>query len=299
MKRALKWLAWTIAGLVVLLAALAFAAQILSDRKMHRRIDIAVQPVAYVSEPQALERGRYLFASRGCAECHGSEGRGKVMLDTPDGLFVRTPDLTPAGPTGKYSERDWVRAVRHGVKPSGQPMLIMPTEDFNRLTDEDLAAIVAYTRSLAPGEGRAAEMRLPLPVRALYAAGFVQDGAEKVDHTLPPSRPVPAAITLEHGAYVAYTCAGCHGEHLSGGKIPGGPPDWPAAANLTPGDGSAMRRYDTPEKFVAMMRSGRRPDGSAVSPVMPFAMLKEMNDTDLQALYLHLKQLPPRPAGQR
>ena len=48
-----------------------------------------------------------------------------------------------------------------------------------------------------------------------------------------------------------------------------------------------------------MFRSGRRPDGSTVSPVMPFGGLKEMSETDVRALYLHLKGVPPRPSGQR
>ncbi len=45
-----------------------------------------------------------------------------------------------------------------------------------------------------------------------------------------------------------------------------------------------------------MFRSGRRPDGSAVK-VMPFESLSEMSDTDLRALHLYLKSLPPRPHG--
>jgi hypothetical protein len=34
-----------------------------------------------------------------------------------------------------------------------------------------------------------------------------------------------------------------------------------------------------------MLRGGRRPEGSAISPVMPFASLRRMNDTDARALY--------------
>jgi len=110
---------------------------------------------------------------------------------------------------------------------------------------------------------------------------------------------VPEGVTAEHGAYVANTCIGCHGDHLSGGKIPGAPPDWPAAANLTPGEGSAMTRYTDAQALIAMFRSGKRPDGSAVSTVMPFAGLKAMSETDVRALYLLLKGVAPRPAGQR
>jgi len=89
-------------------------------------------------------------------------------------------------------------------------------------------------------------------------------------------------------------CVGCHGPFLAGGTIPGGPPDWPPAANLTSGDGSVMPRYDSAEKFVAMMRTGRRPDGGEVNKAMPFMTLRNLNDTDLNAIYAYLKTLGPR-----
>jgi hypothetical protein len=47
-----------------------------------------------------------------------------------------------------------------------------------------------------------------------------------------------------------------------------------------------------------MLRSGKRPDGSAIS-VMPFASLGVLDDTDARALYLHLKALPAVAAGNR
>ena len=71
----------------------------------------------------------------------------------------------------------------------------------------------------------------------------------KIDHSLPPSQPVAAALSVEHGKYVAAMCIGCHGATLSGGKIPGGPPDWPAAANITPGDKSVMPAYKGRDHF--------------------------------------------------
>jgi mono/diheme cytochrome c family protein len=168
----------------------------------------------------------------------------------------------------------------------------MPSEDYNRLNDNDFAALVAYVRSLPPVAGDGAVFRLPLLVRALYGAGLVKDAAEKIDHRMPPSAVVPVAATVEHGAYVANMCIGCHGPAFKGGPIPGTPPSWPPAADLTPGPGGAMARYDTVDKFVEMMRGGKRPDGSAVSTVMPFASLRNVNDTDLNAMYVYLKSLP-------
>lgn len=111
--------------------------------------------------------------------------------------------------------------------------------------------------------------------------------------------PVAVAATVEHGAYVAQMCIGCHGPGLSGGRIPGTPPNWPPAANLTPGSGSSMGVYDTLEKFAAMMRNGKRPDGSDVSKVMPFESLKKMTDVDLHAVHRYLQTLPARDSGNR
>ncbi|MGH6639454.1 MAG: c-type cytochrome, partial [Polaromonas sp.] len=190
------------------------------------------------------------------------------------------------------------RTLRHGVKPDGRPLFIMPSEDYNRFTDADLGALVAYVRSLPPAKGGAAVVELSLPVKLLYGFDAIKDSAQKIDHALPPATAVAEGVTAAHGAYVANMCIGCHGTGLSGGKIPGTPPDWAPAANLTPGEGSAMARYKDAGQFVAMLRSGKRPDGTVVT-VMPFESLRELNDVDAQALYAYLKTVPAKPFGQR
>ena len=292
-----KWIARSAVGLTVLVSGAGAAFMVLADmgeRKIARRIDVAVTPVAFRSDAASVERGAYLFKSRGCGDCHGADGAGHVVVEDGKGLLVRSPDITPApnGVVAPYTPADWVRTIRHGVKPDGRPVMIMPSEEYNRLVDADLAAIVAYVRQLAPATGARAEVRLPMPVKALYAAGLVRDASEKIDHSLAPAQPVPEGITTAHGAYVANGCIGCHGARLTGGKIAGAPPDWPAAARLAPGPGSALDRYPSAEPFMAMLKTGKRPDGSSVSKVMPFVSLKEMNEVDVRALYLHLRSLP-------
>ena len=299
-----KWIKRSLgatAFLAALVAAAPFASTPLWAHKAQRHVDVQTEAIAAPQDAVALARGAYLFASRGCAHCHGANGAGRVFVDEPNGMHARSPNITPiAGSvTSHYAAADWVRTIRHGVKPDGTPVFIMPSEDYNRLTDADVGALVAWLQQLPPAPGPAAEFRLPTIVKLLYAAGVVKDAAEKIDHTLAPATPVAEAITPQHGAYVATMCMGCHGAHLSGGRIPSGPPNWPAAANLTPGDGSAMRRYPQADAFVAMLRSGLRPDGSAVSRVMPFDSLSALSDVDARALYLFLKDLPPRAAGNR
>ena len=291
-----RWIARGVVALTVAVSGAGAAFMVLAEmgeRKLARRVDVAALPVALRSDAASIERGAYLFRSRGCGDCHGMDGAGAVVVDA-GAMHVRSPDITPA-PTGVvagYSPVDWVRTIRHGVKPDGRPVMIMPSEEYNRLVDADLAAIVAYVRQLAPAAGAKAEVRLPMPVKALYAVGVVRDASEKIDHSLAPAQPVPEGINAAHGAYVANGCIGCHGARLTGGKIAGAPPDWPAAARLAPGPGSALDRYPSAEPFMAMLKTGKRPDGSSVSKVMPFVSLKELNEVDVRALYLHLRSLP-------
>ena len=279
-----------VAALVVVVVVAVAALVALGDRKLERRIDIAAAGVPLVADAASVERGGYLYRSRGCADCHGADGAGKVVVEDGTSMLIRAPNITagPGGATAAYRPVDWVRSIRHGVRPDGRPLLVMPSEEYNRFTDADLAAVVAYVRQLPPKAGEGATIRLPLPVRAMYGAGVFKDASEKIDHRLPPAQPVAEGVNAAHGAYVAHGCTGCHRADLSGGKIPGAPPDWPAAARLAPGEGSVMSRYPDAALFAAMMKTGKRPDGSTVSPVMPFASLREMSDVDVRALHLYL-----------
>lgn len=290
MKKIIRVFGWVLMVVVVLGVIAAGAAHLLAQRKLNRTIDIQVAPVAFTSDAASVARGRYLFESRGCAECHGNNGAGKLLIDDPGGLRVWTPNITagPGSVAARYTEADWVRTIRHGVKPDKRPILIMPAEDYNRFTDVDVAAIVAYARSLPPVSGEAGRIEMPLIFKALYAADLIPDAPQRIDHSLPPAQAVAEGPTPEHGAYVANMCKGCHGDTLHGGRIPGSPPDWPPAVDLTAR--ATYAAYDSVDKFKAMLKSGKRPSGEPIK-VMPFPSLAAMNDTDVEALYAYLKTL--------
>ena len=275
-------------------AALPVAGSYMADRKTHRVIAVQMAPINLPTDVRSLERGRYLFASRGCTQCHGNDGAGRVFASDDSGLSLKSPNITrgDGGVVGDYQDSDWVRTIRHGVKPNGQPVFIMPSEDYARLTDADVGALAAYAKQLPPAAGSGAAFALPVMLKTLYAFGVIKDAAEKTDHTLPPAVPVPEAVSVQHGRYVANMCIGCHGPDLAGGKRPGQPPNWPAPAKLTPGEGSALRRYLNADAFVAMLRSGKRPDGSGIDRAMPFATLGALSDVDARALYLYLTEAP-------
>jgi len=300
MNRWIRRTALALAGIAAFGAAGLAAGAWLGERKLQRHVDVPARDVALPADGVALDRGRYLFESRGCTECHGADGAGHVVIDD-GGFYVKAPNITsaPGSVVARYTTADWVRTIRHGVKPDGHPLIVMPSDDYAGLTDADAGALVAYVRTLPPAPGEGAVIRIPPLVRALYAAGAIRDAAEKIDHTRAPAQAAAHDGSAQHGAYVAGMCQGCHGEHFSGGKIPGAPPAWPAAANLTPGAGSALAKYADERQFVAMLRSGKRPDGSAVSPVMPFPSLARIDDADAAALYTYLRTLPPMEAGNR
>ncbi len=295
-----RWKVLGVVGAVLIGVALAVVGggQYLASEKWSRHVAVAVDSVPIPHDAASIERGKYLFLSRGCASCHGDDGGSREFINDGKGMRLVGPNITRGGATVAYLPQDWARVIRHGVKPKGQPALIMPSEDYNALTDADVGAIAAFVQSLPPQAGDKRVIEFPLLVKLLYAFGAVEDAAEKIDHGRKRAPPVASGLTVEHGAYVAAMCIGCHGPGYSGGKIPGTPPEWPAAANLTPGSGSVMPRYPDEQSFVAMLRSGKRPDGTAI-PVMPFESLSRLDDTDAQAIYLYLKALPPRPAGQR
>ncbi len=297
-----RWVRWTLITTAVLAAAAGSAVALgttLAAKRMSRQVEVAVPPAAWPADAAAVERGRYLYATRGCTDCHGSDGAGRVLLDQ-GGMKVAGPHIGngPGSVTAGYSPADWDRAIRHGVGRGGRPLMIMPSQDYNRLTDADLGAMVAYLKQLPPASGGPAVLQLPLPVRVLYGFGLIPDAAATIDHGLPPEQPVPEGATVAHGRYVAQMCTGCHGAGFGGGQVPGAPPDWPAAANLTPGEGGVMTRYPDAAAFAAMLRSGQRPDGSKIA-VMPFEALAGLKDADVQGMYLYLKTLAPRAAGSR
>ena len=288
---------WIRRALIVLvsllvLAAIAVAGLVWNGERMRARIVQlpALQSPAFTDDTTARQRGAYLYASRGCTDCHGADGAGRVFVDDGKGLKIKGAAIHsgPGSATAGYTPQDWDRIVRHGVKRNGQPAIIMPSEDYNRFTDADFAALVSYVRALPPGGGGAAVIELPLPVRALYGAGYIEDAAAKIDHAARAAARAEACRSST--AHVANTCLGCHGPQLAGGPVPGGPPDWPPAARLNKGPDSALARYPNADAMVAMFRSGKRADGSEVK-VMPFGSFSKMSDTDLRALHLYLKSL--------
>lgn len=247
----------------------------------------------------AISRGDHLVHARyGCVECHGQDFGGGVMLDSRIlGTFLG-PNLTTGrgSRTLDYDASDWDRAVRHGVAPDGHPT-VMPAEDFQLMSDQELSDIVAYVRSLPPVDREVAPPRLGPLGMVLVATGQMRFSADVIPiHTAPHAELPPVMeATAEFGKHLAGTCSGCHGANFAGGPIAGGDPSWPSAMNLTPhADGLAGWTFDD---FVGALQDGKRPDGTPLREPMSLLVAygRNMSDVELRALWAFLQTLPPVP----
>jgi cytochrome c553 len=288
-----------LAAALVLLAATAFA---VSERNLRRTYTITPRDVVVPAGSASVQHGQHVArAITKCVECHGDDLGGKVYVDDPAiGRFVPVNLTTGKGGVGgQLKPADWERAVRHGVGRTERPLIFMPSQDFVTLSDEDLGAVIAWARQLPPVDRELPPSRVGPMGRVLNAAGKLPLAAQAIAHAAPTyaaTAPTPGP-TAEYGKYLANVggCSGCHGEGFSGGHVPGTPPDFKPAANITP---TGIGHYSEADFFRAL-REGVRPDGTKLDSFMPWKLAREMSDDEIRAVYAYLRTVPPKEFGNR
>ncbi len=292
-RRVLRWTRRAALGIVAFLAIALLVVYVVSEQRLGQTFEVppvGLARLASVPDAALVARGEHLVAVRGCNDCHGADLGGKVMVDDPALGRIVAANLTRGGATREFSMADWDRAIRHGIAPSGRGLLVMPANEFNVIGDQDLAAIVAYLESLPPVQ-RALPANSVRPLgRALYVAGVLPLlPAEIIDHGAARAATPAAAPTPEYGAYVSSGCVGCHGRDFGGATVPG---LGITGANLTMDRETGLGTW-TEAQFAHALRTGRRPDGTALDPAMPVAMTRQLTDTEVAAIWAFLQTLPP------
>ena len=244
---------------------------------------------------QAIERGRHLIEARyGCADCHGENLGGGVMIDAAPMGRLYGPNLTggPGSRVGAFTPEDWDRIVRHGVTLEGA-RAVMPSQDFQAMSDQELGDIITYIESLPDVDNEVPPVSFGPIGKVLLATGQMIASYDIIQHrdaheALPPE----AAANVEFGSHLANTCTGCHGQDFSGGPIVGGDPSWAPARNLTPHP-DALGGWSLSD-FTTAMKQGVRPDGTELlmpmTLMMPFA--NNMTDVEIEALWVFLQSIP-------
>lgn len=302
MKKLLKWLGIAIGALVGLVAVMGAVFYVRSDSRINKTYDIEVALPPIPTDSAGIERGRHLVtAVLVCMHCHGEGLRGAMVIDAPGFMQLAAPNLTrgQGGVRARLDDTDWVRAIRHGVGRDRHALALMPADAYVHLSDADLGAVIAYVRDVPPVSNAVPARKFGPVARVLLARDeFPLFAATTINHAAVRSVSGPRpGVTSEYGRYLANIagCISCHGPGVSGGPVPGAPPDAPPASNLTPG---GISSYTEPDFFRAL-REGKRPGGAAINEFMPWKTFANMTDDELHALWRFLKTVPAREFGNR
>ena len=208
----LRWLGRVAAVLVALVVLAVGTVYGVSERRMRTRAAVPEHPIAVSQDALTIARGEHVATVRGCVDCHGAGFIGNTILDQPIIGRVAGPNLTLGGRGAELEPGDWERAVRHGVRRDGTPLVFMPSGEFTVLTDEDLAAVIAYARSLPPVRHVAPSTYAGPLLRTMYVTGKVKIlSPEGITHERAHDRTLVAEPTAAYGKYLASGCTGCHG----------------------------------------------------------------------------------------
>ena len=305
---------WLLIGVIVLAGVLAIGITLTIGWRPF--IGPKARPLSsrtFERTPQRLERGRYIAtALSGCVYCHshhdwavpgtlitpGSEGAGEVLpySDLPGRIVA--PNLTPDPETGagKWTDDQLARAIREGIGHDGRALFpIMPYSHYRSMSDEDLASVVVYLRSLPAVRNELPQTEIIFPVKYL-----IRSVPEPV--TSPVREDSDPSNLVKRGAHLVNLagCDGCHTPQVKGEALPGlefaggavfaGPWGNVASANLTP-DPSGISYYDE-ALFRQVIHSGYV-KARALSPIMPVMVYANLTDSDLKAMFAYLRTLKP------
>ncbi len=304
-------------GVVLALLALVLVAAITFTIGWRPFIGPRTRPLTvgkFVSTPERLARGEYLVQHLcDCMGCHAEHdwtahdapilpntlGAGQdmnLLKGFPGKVYA--PNITPDIETGAghWSDDQLARAIREGVSHDGRALFpFMPYLDFRHMSDEDLASVVVYLRSLPPVRKQQPTTQLIFPVNYLIRT---------VPEPLEAPVPEPDISTPEKRGKYLVTIAGCtdchtpqdaHGQPLAdmdlgGGFILDGPWGRVASANITP-DQSGISYYDQ-ALFTQAIRTGFVA-ARKLNQIMTWHAYRGMTDEDIVAMFAYLKTLKP------
>jgi mono/diheme cytochrome c family protein len=290
-------------GLVLAVAMILSAIFVFSTQTLNRAIEYTDSSPPTTRDSASLARGNHLARAIGkCVDCHGADLGGQVIIDGMPFARVVAPNLTSGrgGIAEDRSDDDFLRAIRHGIGANGQALALMPSRNYWHMGDDDVGAMIGYLRSIPAVDRELPATSFGLVGRTLLLKGDLDDmfEAKSMDHTARRPPPPAADTTADYGRYLAEIggCTGCHGPGLSGGPIPGAPPEMKPATNITPENIGSWTEAD----FFKALREGVRPNGIPIDTVnMPIPLTREMTDLETKAIYMYLKTVPAKAHGNR
>lgn len=298
---------WVTLGLTfgaALLAALSFADSSQADSSLPSHGD---------QGKSLVERGRYLARAGNCVSCHtaadGEAFAGGLAFETPFGKLYST-NITPDPETGigKWTEQQFERALREGVRPDGAHLYpAFPYTAYTKISDADVSALFAYLKIVKPVNFTppANEMSFPANQRwalGLWKALFFEEGRFEPDSEQTPE--------WNRGAYLVEGlghCSACHSPRnfmgaekssmaMTGGeytdKVPSGELRTWSAPNLTDVS-NGLGSWPVAE-VAAYLKTGRNSFSETHGPMNEVILnsTRHLSDADVTAMAVYLKSLP-------
>lgn len=271
-------------GLLVVLAALGVG--FLGGRPLSREWDVPLEPIALPSDSASIEEGGRLARITGCRGCH-EEGLTGGYAFTDDLLIGRIVAANLTLALLRYSDAELVRLLRHGVRRDGTSAVVVPSEMFVHLADEDLASIIAWLRTVPPSGETYPKRKVGLLGKLGILTGKYRTSAELVPAGVdwPERRPGPDDVEAL-GRYLAMTaCTECHGQDLAGS-----PDEAPSLA---------IAAAYAPEQFRHLLRTGEALGGRRLELMSELSesRFRYFTDGEIDALHAWLSALGGFPAG--
>jgi mono/diheme cytochrome c family protein len=203
---------------------------------------------------------------------------GREFLDVPNVVRVYAPNIPAIA--ARSTDHQLARAIRQGVGHDGRKLFVMPSASYQRLSDGEVAALIAYIRRLPRGNGSTEGFSAGPLGRVAIATGKLRPQVAKLDEYRLRG-PIPAGREHEAGqAMAAKYCADCHGPALEGLVMESGE----KAPNLSVAGG-----YD-PDQFRTLLRTGKAAGNREVGLMSRVARddFRHLTDAEMKAIYGYL-----------
>lgn len=260
-----------------LIAAAAWGIASISAHALSARHALPGTALAVMPLPNAANDGNRLAHVDGCFGCHGSRLTGHIVFSGWLGTRIVAPNLTRIA--HRETDAQLAAAIRYGIKHDGTSVIDMPSNQFIKSSDSDIAAIIAYLRTLPERPDTAGKTRWRLGARVMLAMGLLRVAAPSVNISARgPLRTPTSPFAL--GRYITQAhCSVCHGPDLSGETIEASP------------DLRVSIQHYSLATFDHFFRTGQGQIGHGTRTMtkMIRGRFKYLTRADLHAIYLYLK----------
>ena len=277
MTKFLRWTALSIGGVIILALVVAALIWAVSTQKLNARLHPKAEALGQPSAEQLADADRQLKVL-GCIGCHGEGARGDRFLDIPGVATLYAPNLTLIA--ARASNQQLAQAIRQGIGYDGRPLLVMPSEGYQFLSDAEVAALIAAIRALPKGGHDQPPVQIGPKGHVGVAIGEFTTAPELVAKYR-SERIADYGPAFAHGRHIIeVNCTECHGPRLSGKELEPGviAPDLDVAG-----------AYDL-EQFRTMLRTCVAPGGKDIGLMGRIARrdFKYLKDDEIEAIHAYL-----------